>query len=57
MMAGGESVRVLFADDQAEFAGLDQVNGDALQRNLRGVVDVSIVVHGMRSNAVTFEVF
>jgi uncharacterized protein (TIGR03437 family) len=52
---GGEAVAVLFAGDQGQFAGLDQVNLGPVPRTLagRGQVEIVVRVSGKASNAVT----
>jgi uncharacterized protein (TIGR03437 family) len=52
---GGENVPVLFAGDQGQYAGLDQINLGPIPRALAGRGDVEIVVtiNGRQSNSVT----
>ena len=56
---GSRSIPVLFAGDQMEFPGLDQVNaGPVLHEILgQGIEEVTVTVSGQRSNAVTFDAF
>ena len=51
---GGESLPVLFAETQADFAGLDQINLQ-LPRSLagRGEVEVTLTANGKTANPVT----
>jgi uncharacterized protein (TIGR03437 family) len=54
---GGETARVLYAGEQRQFFGLDQVNV-LLPRTLlgRGEVEVRVIVDGQAANTVTVEV-
>jgi len=55
---GDVSVPVLFADDQGQFAGVDQINIGPLPRSLagRGVVNVVLTVDGKTTNTVTVSI-
>ena len=57
LTVGGEPIPVLFAGDQQEFAGLDQLNAGPLSRTLSGVVNAALTINGMAANVLTFEVF
>ncbi len=54
----GQTVPVLFAGPQPEFAGLDQADAGPLPRSLAGagLVEVRLSVEGRVSNTVTFEI-
>ncbi len=58
LTAGGETVPVLGAAAQGDFAGLDQVNAGPLPRTLtgRGAIDLVLTVDGKRANTVTMSV-
>ena len=51
----GQSIPVLFAGPQQQYAGLDQINVGSLPANLRGAgtVDVVVSVNGQSGNTVT----
>ena len=53
----GSDIPVLGAQDQGEFAGLDQVNIGPLPRNLpKGNINLALTVDGRETNTVTVNI-